>query len=98
MTYCICEETMWWRITILTCLLTDDEVGDTEVVSEDELPPPPSKEKVDGAEEVSDEELPAGPKLETPPEGKLGPIGHKEISEKIKPETQHLIGQNSFLV
>uniref|UniRef100_A0A8D8WCR0 Pre-mRNA-processing factor 39 n=1 Tax=Cacopsylla melanoneura TaxID=428564 RepID=A0A8D8WCR0_9HEMI len=55
---------------------------DTEVVSEDELPPPPTKEKVDGAEEVSDEELPAAPKPDLPPEAE--DVSDDELVEPLE--------------
>ncbi|KAI5741180.1 hypothetical protein M8J76_011212 [Diaphorina citri] len=60
----------------------DEEIGDTEVVSEDELPPPPTKEKVDGAEEVSDEELPAAPKPDLPPEAE--DVSDEELAEPLE--------------
>lgn len=62
--------------------VADEDVGDTEVVSEDELPPPPDKEKVDGAEEVSDEELPAAPKPDLPPEAE--DVSEDELMEPVE--------------
>ncbi|XP_037819606.1 pre-mRNA-processing factor 39 [Lucilia sericata] len=61
---------------------SDDTMVNTEVISEDELPPP-TKPEINDAEEVSDEELPAPQRAELPADAEV-------ISEDELPVTSTL--------
>lgn len=50
--------------------ISDATIQNTEIISEDELPPP-TKPEINDAEEVSDEELPAPQRAELPPDAEV---------------------------